>query len=163
MKPRPRKFANDLRHPVSTLITGLVGFAIFAGAALASNTVEENNSASVWTTITFLFFAVMSLAMVAEYFRARHRLIPDGLAYGGLLRRRGEFMWADVLSIEYNEVMKWFKVKTRQGATVRLSASLMGLPAFAKQVQSHVPAVRIPKATRSILAETANGNPPSVW
>ena len=163
MKPRPEQLANDLRHPVSTLVLGLVGFVFFAGVAVVSNTVGKNKTTSIWTTLLFLFFALMSLAMIAEYFLARHRLIPEGLEYGGLLGRRGEVAWSDVRSVEYATVMKWFKVKTKQGATVRLSAMLMGLPAFAQQVLSHVPAERISEPTRSLLAETASGKPPSVW
>ncbi len=163
MKQRPGQLTTDLRHPVSTLLIGLVGFLFFAGIAVVSNTIGKNNTTSIWTTLLFLFFAAMSLAMVAEYYLARHRLTSDGLQYGGLLRRRGEIRWAEVHSIEYATVMKWFKIRTNQGTTVRLSAMLMGLPALAQQVLAHVPQDRISEPTRLILLETANGRPPSVW
>jgi hypothetical protein len=163
MKQRPEQLATHLRHPVSTLVLGVVGFLFFAGIAVVSNTIGKNNTTSVWTTLVFLFFAMMSLAMVAEYYLARHRLISDGLQYGSLLGRRREIKWVDVRSIEYATVMKWFKVTTNQGTTVRISVMLMGLPTFAQQALSHIPGERITEPTRSILVETANGKPPSVW
>jgi len=66
MKPRPEQLANDLRHPVSTLVLGLVGFVFFAGVAVVSDTVGKNKTTSIWTTLPFLFFALMSLAMIAS-------------------------------------------------------------------------------------------------
>jgi len=163
MKSRPDQPGADLRHSVSTLILGLIGLVFFAGIAVISNTIGKNSTTSVWTTLLFLFFALMSMAMVADYFMARHRLTQDGFEYAKLLGRRGEVRWADVRGVEYVTAMKWFKVKTKQGNTVRLSAMLMGLPAFAQQVLLHVSAEQIPEPTRSILVETANGNPPSIW
>lgn len=163
LKLRHQRLPCELRHPPSTLFIGLFGFALFTSIGLMPDTTGKNDTVSVWTDLAFLFFAVMSLAMVAEYFLARHRLTPDGLEFGRLLGRRGKLKWADVHSVEYASTMKWFKVRTEQGTTVRISAMLMGLPEFAHQLLSHVPAKRITEPTRSIPAETADGSPPSVW
>ncbi len=163
MKQRPEQLANDLRHPPSTLITGIIGFLFFAALCVVSNTMGKNETTSVWTSLVFLFFAAMSLATIAEYFRARHRLTPDGLEFGRLLGRRGALKWVDVTSVEFAPTMKWFRIKTKQRGTIRISAMLMGLPAFAHQILAHVPARQIAEPAHSILAETANGNPPRIW
>ncbi len=163
MKHRPEQFSNDMRHPPSTLVIGILGFALFAALCVISNTTGKNATTSIWTSLLFLFFSAMSLAMIADYFLARHRLTSDGLEFGRLFGRRGKLRWEDVSSVEYASVMKWFRVRTKQGATIRISAMLMGLPAFAQQVLSHVAADKIAEPTRSILAEAADGRPPPVW
>lgn len=163
MRPRAGLAPSQLQHPPSTLIIGLVGFLFFAGVAVVSNTVGKNSTTSVWTTLAFIVFAMILLAMVAEYFLARHHLTADGLEFGKLLGPRGSFRWVDVRSIEYAPVMKWFKIKTEHGATVRISVMLIGLPAFAQQALAGIDASRIQQPTRQVLLETASGRPPSVW
>lgn len=163
MKQRPEQLGDDMRHPPSTLVIGIVGFVLFAALGVISNTIGKNETTSVWTDLLFLFFSLMSLPMIGDYFLARHRLTPDGLEFGRLLGRRGKLRWEEVSSVEYASVMKWFRIRTQQGATIRISAMLMGLPAFAQQVLSHVPAHRIAESTREILAQTADGRPPSIW
>lgn len=163
MKQRPTSEANTLRHPIGTLITGIIGFSFFAGIAVVSNIIGKNNTTSIWTTLIFLFFAAMSLAMVADYFFARHRLSPDGLDYGKLYGQRGYIRWVEIRSVKYVPVMKWFKLRTASGATIRISAMLMGLPVFAQHVLAHVPPERIDGPTKALLLDTADDSLPSVW
>jgi hypothetical protein len=162
-KQRPRSDANTLRHPIGILVIGILGFAFFAGIAVVSNTIGKNSTTTIWTTFVFLFFAAMSLAMVADYFFGRHYLRPEGLEYGKLHGQRGYSSWAEIRSVTYAPVMKWFVLRTASGATIRISAMLMGLPAFAQHVLAHVSPEGIDNATRALLLETADGNPPSVW
>jgi hypothetical protein len=163
LKQRSEQHADEMRHPPSTLIMGIFGFVLFGALGVMSNTIGKNETTNVWTRLVFLFFALMSLATIADYFLARHRLTPDGLEFGRLFGRRGELVWVDVSSVEYASVMKWFRIRTKQGATIRISAMLMGLRAFAQQVLSQVPAHQITEPTRSILEEAADGRPPPVW
>lgn len=163
MKQRPRSDANTLRYPTGVLIIGVIGFSFFAGITVVSNTVGKNDTTSIWTTLIFLFFAVMSLAMVADYFFARHRLSPEGLNYGKLLGQRGYARWTEIRRVKYAPVMKWFVLHTESGATVRISAMHIGLPEFAQHVLAHVPSDRIDDSTKVLLLETADGDPPSIW
>lgn len=155
--------ANTLKHPRAILIIGIIGFALFVGFAVVSNTIARNDSTSIGTTLIFLFFAALSLAMVAEYYLARHRLSPEGLDYGRLLGKRGFVSWGEIRSIDYSQSMKWFRLRTDTGVTVRISAMLIGLPEFAQQVLAHVPNARIHAVTRDVLKATAAGYPPSIW
>lgn len=161
--PRPADQRLLLRQPISILVIGLTGFVFFAGLAVVSNTVGKNASTSLWTTGTFLFFAGWSAVLVAEWLRVRHEVTPEGLRYAPLWRRRGFVPWHEVQALSYSPAMKWFRLRTQAGVTVRLPATLMGLPAFAEQVLAAVPADRIDAAALPLLRETAAGRPPAVW
>lgn len=163
MKERPASDADTLRQPAGILIMGLIGVSFFVGLAVVSNTIGKNSTTSIWTTLGFLFFAAMSLPMVADYFLGRHLMSQEGLDYGKLLGKRGYARWGEIRSITYVPMMKWFKLRTASGATIRISATLMGLPAFAQYVLAHVPPERIDGPTRALLVETANGTPPRLW
>ncbi|MBV8033923.1 hypothetical protein [Roseateles sp.] len=152
-----------MRHPLSTLAIGLVGSVFFGGIAVISNTIGRNETTNVWTTSLFLFFFVWSSALVAEYLVARHRLTPEGLYYVPLLNRCGYVRWSNLTSVDYAPVMKWFRLRTADGRTIRLSVMLMGLPEFARHVLAYVPAERMDPGTIALLRQTAAGYPPSVW
>jgi hypothetical protein len=62
-----------LVHPPSTLIIGVVVFLFFAGIATISN-VFANKTVTWWTTAVFVGFALLSLAMVADYFLGHHQV-----------------------------------------------------------------------------------------
>jgi hypothetical protein len=59
--------------------------------------------------------------------------------------------------------MKWFVVGTANGAVVRVSVMLTGLPTFARTVLHEVPRDRIDAAAVPVLERTAAGNPPPIW
>lgn len=163
MSQRPVTEVNTLRHPTGILVIGLIGFAFFAGIAVVSNTIGKNSTTTIWTTLIFLFFAGMSLAMVADYFFARHHLSADGLDYGRWTGQRGYIRWVQVRRVEYAPSMRWFKLHMPSGSPIRISAMLMGLPAFAQHVLAYVPAGRIDNSAKALLIETAEGNLPEVW
>ena len=162
VKRRPISEANTLRYPIGILILGIVSFAFFAGIALVSNTIGKNDTTSIWTTLVFLFFAALSLPLIAAFCFARHHLSPEGLDYGRLYGRRGFARWVEISSVKYAPGMKWFKLRTESGATIRISTMLMGLPEFAQLLLSRVPHERIDGQTEAVLLETARGNLPSV-
>jgi len=72
LRARPEGDQRTLRHPISTLLIGLMGSAFFFGIAIISNTVGKNATATIWTTLGFVLFGLASLPMVADYFFARH-------------------------------------------------------------------------------------------
>ena len=58
---RPDSDVQSLRHPRSTLAIGVVGALFFFGIAVVSNTVGKNDTATIWTTLGFIFFGLASL------------------------------------------------------------------------------------------------------
>lgn len=159
LRSRPDSEADTLVHPIATLVIGVVGVAFFAGIAVISNTVGKNHT----TTLGFVAFALLSGSMVAEYFFVRHRVSDDGMDCGRLFGRRIAFAWRDVNRVRYATGMKWFAIDLRSGVTVRISAMLTGLPAFARTLLAQVPRGAIDDDAHALLRETERGRPPSVW
>ena len=160
---RPDSDVQSLRHPRSTLAIGVVGALFFFGIAVVSNTVGKNDTATIWTTLGFIFFGSASLPMIADYFFARHKVSDAGIEYGRMFGQRGTLLWSDVQRVRFASVMKWFVLEPRAGAPVRISAMLMGLPEFARLLLLHVPAQLIDDEARALLEATREGRPPSVW
>jgi hypothetical protein len=158
---RPAADARRLAHPPSTLIIGLVVFALFAGIAVVSN-VYANRTTSVFTTAVFVGFAALALWLVADYFVGRHEVSDEGMSHGSLTGRR-QFRWTEVSGVRYSPAMKWFRLEIRSGRAARVSSMLVGLPDFARLVLAKVPAGAIDPETRPVLEATATGHPPSVW
>jgi hypothetical protein len=162
LRSRTASQARLLVHPPSTLVVGLVGFALFAGSAVVSN-VYANKTTTVLTTAVFLGFAALSLLVVADYFLAKHEVTNEGINYRRLTGRRGSLKWAEVATVHYAPSMKWFRLATRSGEVARVSAMLVGLPEFAQLVLRQVPPSAIEPDTLPVLQATADGHPPSVW
>lgn len=162
-KPSTAIEAYTMRHPVSTLVIGLIGLFFFGSITILSNTVGKNESTSIWTTLVFLFFALLSLLVLADYLFARHHIRPDGLDCGRMFWRREFIPWRDIQNVHYSESMKWFTLRTVSGAAVRFSALLIGLPHFAQQLLNHLPPDRIDEPTQKVLKDAANGILPRVW
>jgi hypothetical protein len=162
LKTRSPSDLQQLIHPPSTLIIGVVVFLFFAGIAIVSN-VFPNKTVTWWTTTIFVGFALLSIPMVADYFLARHHVSEEGLSYGRLTGRRGYLKWSDLSRVEYAPVMKWFRLETRSGDVARISAMLIGLPEFARLLLAHAPPQAIDAETFPILQATADGHPPAVW
>jgi Bacterial PH domain len=160
---RPVSEVQTLRHPRSTLLIGVVGALFFLGIAVVSNTVSRNHTATIWTTLLFIFFGLASLTMVADYFFARHKVSDAGIDYGRMFGQRGNLLWSDVRRVRFASAMKWFVLEPRAGGSVRVSAMLMGLPEFARLLLLHVPAQLIDDKVRAVLDATRGGHPPSVW
>src|SRR6266404_6950925 len=99
-KTGPHSDSQQLGHPPSTLIIGVVVFIFFAGIAIISN-VFPNKTVRWWTTAVFVGFALLSLLMVADYFLGHHQLSEEGLSYGRLTGRPGYLRWADLGRVKY--------------------------------------------------------------
>ena len=152
----------QLAHPPSTLVVGVVGFVFFIGLAVLSN-VFANRSTSLWTTLTFIALALLALPMVADYFFARHTVSAQGMQFGRMNGRRGEFAWGEVRQVSFSRAMQWFRLELADGRIVHVSAMLAGLPAFARLLLDHVPPEAVTEAARPILQATADGRPPAAW
>lgn len=148
-----------LKPPKSILIVG-GGFSLFfSGMAVHSNVYGRT-----WgTTAVLLGIAAMSLLLVLEYIVARHRVSGIGMNYGRWFGRRRDLRWADLRSVRYSPLLRWFRLETAGGEVARISAMLMGLPEFAHLLLRHAPAESIDEETVAILRATAAGNPPAVW
>ena len=152
-----------LKHPISTLVIGVVGAVLFFGVAVISNTIGKNRTATVWTTAGFIAFALAFLPMIADYFFGRHRVSQHGIEYGRMFGQRGSLRWLDVHRISFAPVMKWFVLESSSGEKVRVSAMLLGLPEFARLALLHVSKEAISPDIEALLRETAQGRLPSVW
>lgn len=95
LPPRPLAQARRLVRPRSTLVLGLVGVSFFGGIAVLSN-VYANKTTTWRTTAIFVGFALMSAAMIADYFFARHQVSEAGMGYGRMLGARGYLRWSDL-------------------------------------------------------------------
>jgi len=153
--------AQQLAHPPSTLIIGLVGFAFFAGLAVVSN-VYANRTTSIWTTLTFVSLALLALPMVADYFFARHAVSAQGMDFGRMSGQRGRFGWSEVRQVTFSPAMKWFRLELADGRIVRVSAMLAGLPSFAQLLLDQVAPQAIHPEALPILQATAAGHPPAI-
>lgn len=151
-----------VQHPATTLIIGVAGFLLFAGIAVLSN-VYANPTTTIYTTLTFVGFALLSLIVVADYLFARHDVSGQGVNYRRLTGVRGTFTWREVVRVRFSTSMKWFAIMLSDGRIVRVSAMMTGLPAFARLLTAAVAPSAIDRDTRTILDATAAGNPPSVW
>ena len=161
-RARPTSHARRLAHPTSTLIIGVVCFLVFATFAVVSNVVP-NESATWWTTLCFVGFALLSAPILLDYFIADHRVSDVGLAYTPLVGKQKYLRWSELRNVRYASTMKWFRLETRSGDVARISAMLMGLPEFAKLLLENAPGAAIESGTLDVLQATAQGNPPSLW
>ena len=162
MKERPAAEARQLRHPTSTLITGVVGVGFFTAMAVLS-VVASDGPGTGWFALIFVGFALLSAPMLLDYFIGRHEVSDEGLAYRKLSGARRFMRWSEVRTVRYATMMKWFRLEAQGGDVARLSVMLMGLPEFARLLLAHVPEGAIEPATQAVLQATADGQPPSVW
>lgn len=158
----PAGSAGRLVHPKSTLIIGVVGTVFFVMLAVLA-AVFPGKTGSLAVSAAFAGFAALNALLLLEYRNARHELLPDGMRFGGLLRRGGTLRWSELRRISYSESMKWFVLELGDGRLVRISVMVTGLPEFARAVLAQVPPAAIDAATRAVLERTAAGDPPSVW
>src|SRR5258705_5083436 len=104
---RPESDAHRLCYPLSTLIVGLVCFAVFAGIAVVSN-LYPNDTATWWTTAIFVGFALMAVPMISGFFLQHHDLSEDGLAHRNMIGASKHLRWSDLKTVRYYPAKKSF-------------------------------------------------------
>jgi len=162
LRARPASEARRLVYPLGTLIVGLICFVGFASVAIHTN-VFPNKTVTWWTTTGFVGFALVGLFVMSQYFVEKYEVSEEGLsgrnAFG--IRKRSE--WSDLRAVRYAAGMKWFRLETRSGSVVRISAGFMGLPEFARLLLQNAAEGTIDAKTMDVLRATAGGQPPPVW
>jgi len=118
-RARPVSEARRLVHPPSTLVIGLICFALFAGLAVVSNVIP-NKTTTWWTTSVFVGFALLSVPMVSGFFLQEHGISQEGLAYRSLTGVRKYLRWSDLRAVRYASLMKWFRLETQSGSVARI-------------------------------------------
>jgi len=159
-KSRPRAEGSTLVHPRALLVLGISGVAFFLVLAAISLALADVG----WGfALFFLAFALLGVPSILDFYRVRHEVTPDGLQYGTRLQGRHALEWVQVTSVRYSLFEQCFLVSAPGKPVARISALMMGLPAFAESVLHHVPGTCIDPQTRQVLLETAQGNPPRLW
>jgi hypothetical protein len=149
-----------LQLPKALLAIGLVAVVFFGACAVLS---FGSPTGGPGVAALFLAFALMGSYMVYEYFADRHELRADGLASHTFFGGSRVAQWSDIQSVQYSRSWGWFVLKLRDGKTLRLSAMLVGLPAFAQALLRNVDPTIVRDDSVEILRSTAEGNPPKVW
>ncbi len=153
----------QLRPPISTLVIGTVSAAFFFWLAAVSFATGRHPAATLGTASCFIALGLMALPMVADYFFARHRLSDEAIDFGRRFGGRGVMRWADVRRVRFSPTMKWFVLEGAAGDKARISASLAGLPEFARLALAGVPPEALDKKTHKLLVDASLGRRPRVW
>ncbi|WP_431102536.1 hypothetical protein [Roseateles noduli] len=148
---------------MSSLVIGTISAAFFFWLAAVSFMTGTHPAATLGTALCFGVLGLMALPMVADYFFARHRLSDEAIDYGRRFGGRGTMRWADVRLVRFSPTMKWFVLEDPSGHKARVSASLAGLPEFARLVLAHVPPEAVDKKTHKLLVDAGLGRRPRVW
>ncbi len=147
----------EMEHPGFILAMGLLGeCGVIAAATLY---VLGNVPRSTFMDGCLLVMQLMMLALIAEYFRARHWLTREGFWYRGLLKRRDFYEWSRVCRVAYSVSMRWFVVETQDGRTARFHLFLSNTPALARELLRHG-ARHVEPDAFPILEATVAGRPP---
>lgn len=153
---QPGDDATALVQPPFMLKLGLF-CSTFCCFALVAMHLWPSCRSEAWVHVGFLGGALGSLYMVADYYLGRHSVDDLGVDYGSVLGQRDYFRWDDVVQVACNHEMEWYRIDLLSGATVRISARMIGMPVFARQMYEHVPDVRFKSRSRSRLGKAAKG------
>lgn len=159
LRERPASQARELRQPPAILIVALIclamSVAMLIGAFSASGGVIPFAVGSAMT--------LLSLFLIADYYRARHVVDDQGMDYGRALGKRSMLRWDEVRRIDFNKRMNWYALALESGVNVRVSGTHMGLPEFATHVLRHVPAERVAPRVQQMLEDAAQGRLHRIW
>lgn len=138
----------------------VTAFILFAG--LIALSVYDTAEKEPVVLIILAIFAAFFLGGTLEAFVTKLVPNPNGLDYK-LPEKHGFLAWSDVQTVKYGLFSNYFKVRTKDGRQIRISAGLNNLPVFAEHVLKHVPTTNFDPADLKTLMETARGNPPSLF
>jgi hypothetical protein len=153
--------AGRLQHPPAALYMAMGILALFAALGVLL-LVSDKGTGVAHATGIFAALAVLSLLLVAGYYRSRYELTADGVNYGRLLGARGSLKWRDVTQLTYSPGMKWFRIQTSTGETARIFVMRRGLPDFAQAVLAQVPSYAIDERALAVLKASSHGELPKL-
>jgi hypothetical protein len=162
---RPPSRTHDgfvLRYSGRYLALGLVCTFVFLGFALLSVYSGSSNAEKIKLSLGFISFSMLGWVIVAGYFIESHEISAEGIRYRTTFGRSGFIAWSQVSRVDYSYPMKWFRV-SGGGKTIRFSTLLVGLPDLARAIEQYAPDSVRGAQVQELLAETAEGNPPSPW
>jgi hypothetical protein len=149
-----------LRYPASVLVIGAVATSLFGGLAILS---LFSATGGLAVAAMFLLFALAGAYLAIDYFIASFRVTEDGIQFRVPLQGRGMIEWGQIRLVGWSQLLKWFLIHTTDGRTIRLPVTLYGLPVVASALLTRIEAGRFTTVARTLLLETAAGNPPSPW
>jgi PH (Pleckstrin Homology) domain-containing protein len=166
---RSETSAGSLAFPLSALLVGLGGFALFAALLVLSNLDPGIDSSdrhlerqNPLVTVMFASLALLGVYVVLAYLIERHEFDAEELRYC-TVTRRGAVKWEDITRFGYSSTARWLRLETRDGRVVRMSIMLNGLRGFARAVLARVPVDRIDPPAQTLLQSAVRGHLPSVW
>jgi hypothetical protein len=154
--------AGVLVLPTSILIIGIVSVVFWLAIVIISNTVGKNSTSTLGTTLVFCVFSIASTPLISSFYFSRHRVSPSGMDYGEMFGARRTFAWSEVMAVHYSRSMGWFRLELDSGYVARISATLMGLPEFARLVLAHVPREKCSDEAYALLRDAREGKLPNL-
>ena len=157
---KKRHPSNVLSHPTGVLIIGVTCSLLFLTFAMLSFNAATGGPV---VALGFLAFGLLGVYFVLEYYVVRFELLPAGLRFRTLFRGSGLIEWSMVRRVSWSDVPKWFVIVLPNGAKIRVSALLRGLPAFADAILTNVPSEYFQVEARTLLLAAAAGELPRIW
>ena len=156
---KPSAQARQLVYPLGRLFSSLLGGGLFLGASVVSN-IYRNPTVTVFTTTFFIVFGLWGLAGALNYVVVRHVVSETGMEFRRITGATVAFQWSEVVRVDFSDSMKWFRIRLSDGRSVRVSATLLGLPDFARLLLAVVPAALIDDKALTLLQSIIAGRFP---
>jgi hypothetical protein len=158
----------ELRAPTPVAILIIVFGGLFAamGMALiiqrlsASYSYDNDDLAAPLLGAALIGLGGWYAFMGYRFGRVRQKLVTGGIEIEKLGGQKQKFVWADIVSLEFKN--KTFVLKSKDGRTAKISVWLRGLPEFARDALTGIPAAAMTPKTVDLMKATAAGKPPNV-
>lgn len=161
-RPRPVGEERFLVPPLGILALGIMCAFLCAGA-IALPFFSDEEGVIKPAVVLILIFGPGAVAMLGEYYWARHELLPAGVRFGSMFGRRGEIKWNEVARVSYARHLKWIRVEAKDGRVARFSTLLVGLQLLCQQIVQYVPREAIDRESLQVLRDAAAGQLPPIW
>lgn len=144
-----------LRKHTGNLIIGILLIVSMSSLAVLSF-LSPGKHGSPWITAMCLGMAAPGGCLIVQYFRVRHHVEPTGMNYRTGFSS-GSLRWNEVQSVHYSRMLNWFRIQTKEGSVIHISATLKNLPNLASCILTHVSPSCIDHSTTAALNAAASG------